>query len=434
MTRMAVLILAFVVAGPALAGSKSKSEVKKASKYDSSVATQWFDLSYTVAKNEPLNPVIASRMWGFLGVAAYESVVPGMPKSASLAGQMVGLDSVPAVQAGKKYDWPLVMNAALARVLKNVLVNPKAQTVIDIDTLEASILASRQGKIAQSTQDRSVLQGQAVGDAILAFAATDGFATFNNCAYTAPTGSNNLWVPTPPGFLAPLQPCWGNIRTMAILSPTAQCQPVAPPSYSEAPGSLFYNYMKEVYDTKQNLTQEQNDIALFWADGGGTGTPPGHWMLILGQILRDNNNTLDVAAEAYARVGIAVHDAFIVCWYSKFSYNLLRPVTYINRLIDPTWLSLITTPNFPTYVSGHSTQSGAAQRVLTNMFGIVAFTDHTKDSAGMQPRSFNSFFDAALEAAQSRLYGGIHFAPDNYAGLEAGECVGNAVNELVWTK
>ena len=121
-------------------------------------------------------------------------------------------------------------------------------------------------------------------------------------------------------------------------------------------------------------------------------------------LLQQNDRlSLAAAAEAYARVGIAVHDAFIACWNAKYVYNLQRPVTYIMQNINPSWTPYIVTPAFPTYTSGHSTQSGAAARVLTDMFGTKRFTDTTHTDHGLvppqQPRIFNSFDEAAAEAA-----------------------------------
>jgi PAP2 superfamily len=141
------------------------------------------------------------------------------------------------------------------------------------------------------------------------------------------------------------------------------------------------------------------------------------------------------AAEAYARGGSAVTDAFIQCWYTKYLSNLQRPVTYIQDYIDGTRLPYITTPPFPTYTSGHSTQSGAAAAVLTAMFGIKAFTDTTHTDHDLmpsqEPRSFSSFDEAAEEAVVSRLYGGIHFPFDNDDGLTSGQCIGRAIIDRV---
>ena len=137
------------------------------------------------------------------------------------------------------------------------------------------------------------------------------------------------------------------------------------------------------------------------------------------------------AAETYAKLGIAVSDAFIACWDTKFRFNLLRPVTCIQQLIDPAWLPLLTTPPFPEYTSGHSVQSGAAFGVLADVFGDrYSFDDHTHDSRGLAPRHFDSFSEAADEAAISRLYGGIHFRPAIELGLQQGRCIADAVGRL----
>jgi len=144
----------------------------------------------------------------------------------------------------------------------------------------------------------------------------------------------------------------------------------APPAYAEDPASKFFARALDVYTTNVNLTEEERTIARYWADTAETtDTPPGHWIAILGQLARREPLSLMTAAEGFARVGLAVADAFISCWHTKYTYHLLRPETYITRLIDPTWLPLLITPGFPAYTSGHATQSGAAATVLTDMFG-----------------------------------------------------------------
>ncbi len=283
--------------------------------------------------------------------------------------------------------------------------------------------------------DRSVAFGKKVADAVLAWAATDGFAEFNNCPYL-PAPVPGDWEPTPPDFNPnPLQPCWGQIRPL-VLTSGADCPPPGHPEFSTDSGSQFYATALEVYNVGVNLTDEQKTIADYWADGPvATGTPPGHWIALVGQLARNDALSLAAAAEAYARVGIAVYDAFIECWHFRYETNLQRPVTYINDNIDAGWLPYIATPSFPTYTSGHSTQSGAAAEVLTDMFGVRAFTDtiRTDHDLGppVAPRSFGSFDHAAYEAAVSRLYGGIHYVFDNQDGLLSGRCIGHTIVDKV---
>jgi membrane-associated phospholipid phosphatase len=124
------------------------------------------------------------------------------------------------------------------------------------------------------------------------------------------------------------------------------------------------------------------------------------------------------------RLGVAMADGFIGCWNAKFQYDLLRPVTYIKRVMDPRWEPLLITPPFPEYPSGHSTESGAAAAVLTSIYGEnFAFTDRTHERDGLGSRDFQSFQAAAQEAGISRLYGGIHFRAAVERGLEQGQCI-----------
>ena len=197
------------------------------------------------------------------------------------------------------------------------------------------------------------------------------------------------------------------------------------------PGSEFYNNAYEVYSTGINLTPEQTNIAEYWADGVGTITPGGHSISMLTDILDVEDIDLETASIAYAKLGIALSDAFLACWKTKYIYNLCRPVTYIRQLIDTAWLPLIATPPFPEYPSGHSSQSGAMSEILTDVFGTsYTFIDSTHGSSYGGPRSFDSFEEAAQEAAISRLYGGIRFPFGNLAGLELGRIVGENVNDL----
>jgi membrane-associated phospholipid phosphatase len=195
---------------------------------------------------------------------------------------------------------------------------------------------------------------------------------------------------------------------------------------------VFYKEALEVYDVKQNLTPEQRAIARFWSDDPMLSpTPPGHWIAIALQIFARDKVALDKSVDVLARLGIAEADSFIGCWDSKFQYDLLRPVTYIRRVIDSKWESLINTPPFPEYPSGHSTQSAAAAVVLTKIFGEnFAFQDATHERDGIKPRAFPSFWAAAEEAGISRLYGGIHFRAAIDRGLDQGRCIGAFVNAL----
>jgi PAP2 superfamily len=147
-------------------------------------------------------------------------------------------------------------------------------------------------------------------------------------------------------------------------------------------------------------------------------------------VLERERATLLTAAETYARLGMAIADAFIAFWHAKYVHNLLRPVTYLQSQVDPAWLPQLNTPPFPEHPSGHSVQSGAAFTVLADLFGNHdRFTDHTHDIRGLPARSFHSFGQAAREAAIP-AHGGIHFRPAVELGLAQGRRIGRAMRRL----
>lgn len=403
-----------------------------AAAFDSDVATAWFNLALELVRGTPgFSPPVASRAFGYAGIALYESLVPGMPGYRSLAGQLNDLASPPG-PSDPAHHWATVANAGLASILRSHFPTSSTENKAAMDTLEESFAERFRTTVPRGIYRRSVARGRAVADHVFEWSRSDGGHEgylHNFPSYTPPVGPG-LWVPTPPLFLPALQPFWGSNRPFALTS-GKRCNPGPPLAYSEEHSSSFYAEARECYEVVKDLTPEQEAIALFWSDDPGvTFTPPGHSVSILTQVIRGRALTLDVAAEAYAKVGIAVADAFVSCWRTKYRYNLLRPVTYVQAVIDPTWMPLLVTPPFPEYTSGHSVQSAAAAQVLSDLLGIVSFTDHTNDDRGLEPRSFGSFFEAAEEAALSRLYGGIHFRTAIALGLEQGRCIGRKVSGL----
>jgi hypothetical protein len=412
-----------------------ESQSPPADTYDSDVATAWSELQLMLIRTTPgFSPPVAARALGCSGLVLYESVVGGMPGHRSLAGAITDLTALPARARGAVHHWPLAANAALAEASRLLWPNVSAANRTAIDALEARQDAWLRVAIAEPVRDRSIRYGRAVARAIAYWSRSDGAvdAHLNNFPreYSPPVGPG-LWVPTGPGFSPALQPYWGQNRCFALPAADA-CDPGAPPPYSVDLRSRFYAEALEVYDTTTNLTAEQMLIARWWADDpGATATPAGHSISILTQVLRKEKAKLGAAAVAYAKVGIALADAFISCWESKFRYNLLRPVTYIQQNIDPAWTSPIVTPPFPEYSSGHSVQSGAFAEVMTGIFGPdYAFMDDTNTRLGLAPRHFTSFHHAAEEAAVSRLYGGIHYRAAIDIGVQQGRAVGRHVLAL----
>lgn len=412
--------------------------------FSSDLATTWYDLHLALIKETPgFTPPVASRALGYSSVALYESVVTGMPENNSLVGQLNGLTALPQPETETTYHWAAAANSALATILRRLFPTATPENLATIDALEAHYAAQYEAEAGEEVFQRSAAYGQSVAEAVFEWSKSDGgheaYATNFHGSYTPPAGAG-LWVPTPPGYQGSLQPYWHKNRTF-VLNTAEECLAPPPTRYSEEAASPFYAEAMEVYTAVQQLTPEEEMIALFWADDPGvTFTPPGHSISIATIILRQEEADLAMAAETYARVGIAVADAFIGCWQAKYTYNLVRPITYIQTIIDPNWntpdiTDPVITPPFPEYTSGHSVQSGATAAVLTALFGDdYQFTDNTHADRGLAPRAFDSFHAAAAEAAISRLYGGIHYRPAIELGVVQGNCIGEQVNALAWKK
>ena len=412
--------------------------------FPAETATRWFELELKLIRETPgFTPPVAARALGYSGVTLYEAVVGGMPENNSLVGQVNGLTAMPQPDADEAYYWPAVANTALATILRELFPTATPENLAAIDILEAEFAGQYRGETNQQVYERSIAYGESVAEVIFTWSMGDGgYEGYrrNFPANYAPAIGPGLWVPTPPGYQVTLQPYWGYVRPF-VLDTDVECLAPPPTEYSEARDSAFYAEAMEVYTAVQELTPEQEAIALFWADDPGTTfTPPGHSISIATIALRQEEASLAMAAETYARVGMAVSDAFIGCWYAKYSYNLVRPITFIQNIIDPAWntpniTDPVITPPFPEYTSGHSVQSGAAAATLTALFGDdYAFTDDTHLNRGLAPRSFGSFYDFADEAAISRLYGGIHYMPAIMLGVEQGNCIGEQINALAWKK
>jgi hypothetical protein len=390
------------------------------------VAWRWFELLYDIVKAERVPPTRASRVYGIAAVTLYEALVDGAASYRPLAGQLNGL--VRVARPSAEVDWAAAANTALAGVVKSILPTMSAESRASVDALEAAMNVNSGGN--ESERRAGIERGRSVLSTIVSWASHD------LSALTAPyvvSLAPDAWQPTPPAFAAtPLDARWGANRPM-VLGSGKDIPAAGAPRFSTAPGSEFWASAAEVYSVGLNLTAEQKLIADFWADNpGATGTPPGHWVAVVSQLARKGTLSLIRAAEAYARAGIAVHEAFICCWQAKYETNLLRPVTYIQRYIEASWQPFALTPPFPTYTSGHSTQSGAAAQALTDMLGTVAFTDTTHvdhgTAGGLGTRSYSSLLQAAM---MSRLYGGIHYQFDNFHGLEAGKLIGQAVVDRI---
>lgn len=395
--------------------------------YSSEVAIKWLSMQIRLMSTSGLSNLILGRPYAYSGIALYESVVPGMPAYQSIAPQLNALPALPPTVPGFAYHWPSSANAALAFMTRRMFPNSPAADKARIDSLENALNVKYQNEADTAVINRSIEYGRGVAKIVFDWAETDGYLHSND-PYTPPVG-DGLWVPTPPAFAKqPAGPYWGNVRTI-VPGSVDGTQPGPPISYSTDPTSGFYNMVKYLYDVSQTLTSNQKAQALFWKDASPGGSVPGHWESILMQVLQMENPTLDKAAVAFALSGIALNDANIGCWKTKYQYNLVRPVTYVRNVLGhTTWSPVFNTPAHPEYASAHAVLSAAVAEALANLFGDnYNFTDHSYDNLGFTPRSFNSFQAAAKDASDSRLLAGIHYQPSCDSGLIQGRNVAQKI-------
>ena len=417
---------------------------------DHELATQWADMALYITRYTPANsPTYASRCLGYIGLTMYESVVPGYPEYNSLAGQLNGLDALPAVPPNTTCNWRLAFNAGQAAILKSLYNQTSDENKAKIDSLERAIFENLSAAIDDKALiDRSIAFGRAVAARIFDWSTTDGghrgyLRNFDKkMVYPERPGA---WKP--PLFAQsfshyPLHPHWGENRTFLKENAAIPTPYMIP--FDTARNSAYYQQFMAVYEKEKILTQAEKEAAIWWADDPDvTFTPPGHSYYIATLVVRDKKPDLIRCAETYARVGLAVADAFINCWKWKYHYFSERPNTYIVEHIDERWESFWPDPPFPAFPSGHAIQGAAAATVLEGLYGkAFTFTDRAhagreRDevrNTGFTERTFTTFWAVAEESANSRFYGGIHTPQDNQTGLTEGARIGGYVNGLKWRK
>ena len=371
------------------------------------VVIDWNNAALDAIRAENTTPPIASRSLAILHVSIYDAV-NGIARTNE---QYLVPSAVPASASR------LAAGSAAAH---QALVNLFPADASSFDALHTAILAG----IPDSPHKRAgIVWGEFVANQILAARANDG----SDAVVPPPVGSGpGVWVPTPPAFLPYLLPQWGFVAPFAMSS-SSQFRPPGPPSLDSQQYAADYEEVKQLgAAVGSTRTAEQSEIALFWADGRGTETPPGHWNSIAQTIADARGNTLEENARLFALLNIAMADAAICSWDAKYTFDFWRPVTAI-AFAEPdlNWMSFIVTPPFPDYTSGHSTFSAAAATVLPLFYGTedLPFTTGSDFLPGVF-RSFSTCLDAAEEAAASRIYGGIHFRSASEDGLQAGSSIG----------
>lgn len=420
-------------------GCRGKSAAKKMEAAEVIHRNQ--DLLTQVIIYDVFTPPVASRIYVYSSLAAYEAVRFSKSGTRSIAEKLRGFGPMPKPEAGKKYDYTLAATNAFFTVVHKVVFS-----LDSLRTYEQETMNNFRESMDEETYNRSVSFGEAVGKAILERAKNDGYAKSRGKPKHLGSNDPGMWRPTPPDYLDGVEWCWNTMKPLS-LDTCIQFMPVRPPVYSTDTNSAFMKNALEVYRIGNNLTEEQKSIARYWDDnpfviehsghmmfGNKKITPGGHWMGIAAIAAHQGKADAVKTAETYALTAVAMYDAFISCWDEKYRSNVVRPVTVINELVDKGWVPFLQTPPFPEYTSGHSTITAAAATVLDKLYNDHFTFQDTSELRyiGMQ-RHFDSFQQAAAEASISRVYGGIHYRNSVDAGADAGKKVGAQVLNKVFS-
>ena len=395
-----------------------------------------------VMVHDIFSPPVASRIYAYASLAAYEVAALSDENYQSMMGQLNGFEAKD-FDLSKEYLFPLAALAAYYEVA-TAMIFSEDQLTVHRDRLYQSI--QKQG-IPKQVFQNSLELGKTVAAHVLAYASKDNYHQSRSFEKYTVSNDEGAWKPTPPAYMEGLEPHWAKMRPF-VMDSSNQFIPERPSPFDIVPESDFYKEAEAVMLATNYITDEQREIAFFWdcnpykvnvkghvMYAEKKITPGGHWMGIAGIAAKTKGLDWKQTAETFAMTSLALFEGFLSCWDEKYRSVLIRPETYINQYIDEDWLPLLQTPPFPEYTSGHSVVSSAAAVVLTHLLGDgLAFVDSTEVVFGLPIREFDSFQDAAEEAAISRFYGGIHYMPAIENGVKQGDAVGRLVIERVKTR
>ncbi|MEK6782752.1 MAG: phosphatase PAP2 family protein [Bacteroidota bacterium] len=362
------------------------------------------------------NPPYAARAYSYVSVAQYDALKaawfykfqynrPSPYKVDSSVESLMPPSDLPAYPSEDA-----VLSGVTAEMLK--VLFPAAVEEITLRAGDQRYAALWSGKATSS----DISAGLALGKAVAAIITAPGTGRFRTDGMGAAVGNPAQWKALEDGAIArgeipwisrdlpirpPMLPNFGKVKAWNMTPTQITDERPLPP-----PPTLSSEMSDEVEEVKfyaDNLSRERLAIVHKWADGAGTYTPPGHWNDIAEEYVAALNYSEVRAARAFALLNMAIHDAGVACWETKYFYFNPRPSQLDESIRTGTGI-----PNFPAYTSGHSTFSASAATVLTYLF----------------PSDAQYFNEAATEASFSRLYGAIHYRSDCEKGITHGNKIG----------
>ncbi|HXL55821.1 MAG TPA: vanadium-dependent haloperoxidase [Chitinophagaceae bacterium] len=417
-------------------GCKQEANPDMINKFCANQLPDWNNKLTQVIISDIFTPPVCSRIYAYTNIAAYEALRQGYKDYPSYAGKLNGLQTVPQPKEGTAYNYTIAGVIAFTTVAQKLVFNSDA-----IKNMENEFLEQLDSiNVNEKLLNNSTAYGREVGNHIIAWAARDGYLERNSLPAYIVTKEEGRWQPTPPNYADAIETNWKMLRPL-VLDSCSQFRPVPPTKYDTTKNSAFYKEAYQVYEAVKNPKEGDSETAWYWDDNPNTSvtdghvtyfqqknSPPGHWIHIACSVAQKEKYDVMKTTSLISKTAIALYDAFISCWDAKYTYNYIRPETFINKYIDKEWIPLIQTPAFPEYPSGHSVASSSAATVLTQMLGPnYIFTDSAEVPFGRPARTFNSFYQAADQACISRLMGGIHFLPAIENGKEEGRKLGNFI-------
>ncbi len=385
------------------------------------------------------NPPLAARFFSYSLLSGYEILSAHDSSLPSMSGRLNRYPELNHPDTLPSYHPQLA--ALLAMMRTSEKMQPSGSEMVQYE--KAFLDSCRNAGMNETMIAGSLSYAAHISNQVLAYAKEDAYNKISNYPRYTPQKAAGNWYPTPPAFIAAVEPYFNKVRPFTLDS-ASQFKPLPPVPYSTEKNSAFYNLLNAVYLESKNADEEHMAIAAFWDcnpfmvnDKGHLQyafkkiSPGAHWLGISGIACVQAGKGFNESLQILSTVSVGLMDAFMSCWDEKYRSHRIRPETAIRRLIDPSWEPLLQTPPFPEYLSGHSTISTCSAEILTRFFGEnFAYTDSVEVPYGLPARKFQSFKQAAAEAGVSRFYGGIHYMD----AIDNGNIQGRLVGEWVYNK
>lgn len=416
---------------------------KYVNKQSISIVNRWLLESIDLTRNcVGFSAPVASRAFAYFTIALYECGIENRKESISLSNQLQNYNRQVWLQVNDKICWQHAYNYTGYKASMYLYANMPPFNMLKVEHLYDSLYT----KYKKKYKKKYIFQTENYIDSLLAeiweWSESDGGHLSYNTNYPnsyVPPSCQSCWTYTVPGYLKPLQPYWKNQRFF-ISDNNLKIDISEYPVYSLDSNSSFYKDAKEIYQLHTENNPVNEIISEYWDDAPGySGTPTGHILSIALQLSKRKKLGLEKSLQLYVLLTVSIRDAFICCWKYKYDINLIRPITYIHRNISKDFNTIIPTPPFPEFPSGHSMQSSAAIEIFKFYLGdTINFIDSTniyrRDING-KPRYYKSFTDMKNEISISRLYGGIHYRSTLYKSLNYGTLVGlNTIKKVKLSK